>query len=69
MANDLTQMARSKGIYLTLSLWSMLSPKLAGNESSKGLPKDHGNGVGKQGDAEDVDGKDESLGSPRVGGI
>jgi hypothetical protein len=62
-------MAKSKGIYLTLSLWSMLSPKLARNESSKGLSEDHSNEVGKQGDAEDVDGKDESLGLPRVGGI
>jgi hypothetical protein len=65
MANVLAQMARSKGIYLTLSLWSMLSPRLAGNETSKCLSKEHSDKVVKQGDGEDVDVKDESIVSPR----
>jgi hypothetical protein len=69
MANILAQMARSKGIYLTLSLWSMLSPRLAGNETSKCLPEEHSDKVVKQGDGEDVDVKDESIVSPRIGGI
>lgn len=65
MANDLAQIAKSKGIYLTLSLWSILSPRLAGNETSKCLPKEDSNKAGKQGDGGDVDVKDESLVSPR----
>jgi hypothetical protein len=65
MANDLPQVPRSKGIYLTLSLWPMLSPRLAENETSKCLAKERSNEVGKQGDAEDVDAKDESIVSPR----
>lgn len=64
MANVLTQIARSKGIYLTLSLWSMLSPKLAGNEISKRLTEEHRNKAVKQVDGEDVEVTEESIVSP-----
>jgi hypothetical protein len=69
MANVLTQMARSKGIYLTLSLWSMLSPKLAGNETSKRLTEEHRAKAVKQFDGEDVEVTEESIVSPGIGGI
>jgi hypothetical protein len=57
-------MAKSRGIYLTLSLWSMLSPKLVVEKTSKCLPKEHGDKASKQDDGDDADGKDESLGAP-----
>jgi hypothetical protein len=43
MANVLAQIARSKDIYLTLSLWSMLLPKLAGAKASQHLLKEDSN--------------------------
>jgi hypothetical protein len=69
MANVLAQMAKSKGIYLTLSLWSMLSPRLARNETSKCLPEEHSNKAVEQDERDDVDVKGESIVSPRIGGI
>ena len=55
MQKDLAQMAKAKGIYRTLDLWAMLSPKLVGKETSKCLLKEDSNKVGKQVNGVDVD--------------
>jgi hypothetical protein len=62
---DLAQMAKAKGIYRTLDLWAMLSPKLVGGETSKCLPKKDSSKAGKQVNGGDVDVKYERLASPR----
>jgi len=65
MHKDLAEMAKAKGIYQTLDLWAMLSPRLAGNATSKCLPEEDSNKAGKQVNGGDVDVKDECLASPR----
>ena len=40
MAKDLFQIAKAKGIYLTMDLWAMLSPELTKGKSSQRSPKE-----------------------------
>jgi hypothetical protein len=62
---DLVQISKAQGIYRTLALLAILSPKLGGNESGKHLPKEDSNKPGKQAYAGDIDKKVEYLSSSK----
>jgi len=65
MHNDLAQMAKAKGIYRTLGLLAILSPKPAMNKTSKCSLKKEGHEADKQVNAGDVGIKDKCMVSPR----
>jgi hypothetical protein len=48
MYKDLVQISKAQGIYRTLALWTILSPKLGGNESGKYLSQEDVNKPGEQ---------------------
>ena len=65
MHNDLAQMSKAKGIYRTMALLAILSPKPAMNKTSKYSPEKEDRQVNKQVNVGDVGAKDECMVSPR----
>jgi len=48
MYKDLVHISKAQGIYRTLALWTILSPKLGGNESGEHLSKGPAKKPGEQ---------------------
>lgn len=48
MHGDLAQISKAKGIYRTIALWTILSPKLGANENSRHLSQEEVNKLGEQ---------------------
>jgi len=65
MHKDLAQISKAQGIYRTLALCAILSPRLVGKESSKYSPEKESHRADKQINVGDVDVKDECMASPR----
>jgi hypothetical protein len=66
MYKDLVHISKAQGIYRTLALWTILSPKLAGNESRKHLSQeDVVNKPGEQAYTAGTDKKVECLSSSK----
>ncbi|MGB8707103.1 MAG: hypothetical protein WCD72_04035 [Dehalococcoidia bacterium] len=65
MHKDLAQISKAQGIYRTLALLAILSPKLVKNETSKYFPKRDSHTTDEQVNVGDVDVKDECMASPR----
>jgi hypothetical protein len=65
MHKDLAQISKAQGIYRTLALLSILSPKPAGNEISKFPPEKDTHKPDEQACAEDVSVNDECMASLR----
>jgi hypothetical protein len=62
---DLVQISKAQGIYRTLALWTIFSPKLGGNESGKHLSKEDVDKLGEQAFTVDIDKKVEYLSSSK----
>jgi hypothetical protein len=65
MHMDLVQISKARGIHRTLALWTILSPKLAGNESRKHLSQEDVNKPGEQAYTAGTDKKVECLSSSK----
>ena len=61
MHKDLVQISKAQGIYRTLALWTILSPKLGGNESGKHLSQEDFDKLGEQAFIVDINKKVENL--------
>jgi hypothetical protein len=61
MHNDLAQIAKAKGIYRTLALLAILSPKPVGNENGKYSRKNESHTADEQANDGDVGVKDECI--------
>jgi hypothetical protein len=65
MYNNLVQIAKAKGIYRTLALCAILSPKPVGKETTKCSPKIHGRQTNKRVSVGDIGAGDKCLASAR----
>ena len=65
MHKDLAQISKAQGIYRTLALLAILSPKLVKNETVKYSPEKEDHKADKQVNVGHVDEKYECLTSPR----
>jgi hypothetical protein len=65
MYRDLAQISKAQGIYRTLALWTILSPKLGGSESRKYLSQEDVSKPGEQAYIVDIENKVECLSSPK----
>lgn len=65
MHMNLVQISKARGIHLTLALWTILSPKLGGNESRKHLSQEDVNKPDEQAYVVDTDKKVECLSSSK----
>jgi hypothetical protein len=65
MHMDLVQISKAQGIHRTLALWTILSPKLGGNEKGKHLSQEDVTKLGEQAYTVNTDKKVERLSSSK----